>query len=66
MCYTNCLGHGHGYECHSPEPAVPAARQVARGPVAGGAEQRAPGADLDDNDNNIVIVKVIFVTVTCL
>ena len=17
-CYTNCLGHGHGYECHSP------------------------------------------------
>ena len=18
ICYTNCLGHGHGYECHSP------------------------------------------------
>ena len=18
MCYTNCIGHGHGYECHSP------------------------------------------------
>ena len=22
MCYANCLGHGHGYECHSPLPST--------------------------------------------